>query len=134
MAADPQFSLVPLISQYLRQPASWAFDAQQVNQPVFEPPLTVAEQATLADLQLMAKFGIASSLTLAEFQAIKPNLAELRPGSALQTAIAALRTRTDAQWNALTAAQRQADQITWLRDLTDAVADLRNVIAALLRS
>lgn len=101
--------------------------------PVWVPPLTAAEQATLTDLQAMARFGITTSMTPAEYQAIKGNLAELRPGSALENALTTLRTRTDAQWNALTAAQRQAEQLAWLRDLTDAVADLRAVLAALLR-
>jgi len=41
----------------------------------FEPPLTANEQLTFADLKLMAGFGITSNITLAEFQAIKPDLA-----------------------------------------------------------
>ena len=82
----------------------------------------------------MEHFGITNDLTLAEFQAIKGNLADLRNGSALVTAITAFRTRTLAQWNALTATQREADEVAYLNDLADAIADLRAVVAGLLRS
>lgn len=44
--------------------------------PVFVPPLTTAEQATLADLQTMARFGV--TLTLAEWQSIKTDAASLK--------------------------------------------------------
>jgi hypothetical protein len=43
---------------------------------VFNPPLTVAEQAIFADLQLMNKFGV--DMTLAEWQSIKPDAAGLK--------------------------------------------------------
>lgn len=51
------------------------FDQWVDGQPVFDPPLTAAEQATLADLRAMARFGIDANLTLAEFQAMKADLA-----------------------------------------------------------
>lgn len=83
---------------------------------VFTPELSAAEQATYDDLVRFAKFGISTTLTLAEFQALKPQLAEIR----------SFRTRTAAQWNALTTAQREADEVQFLNDLTD-------VLRALLR-
>jgi hypothetical protein len=42
----------------------------------WSPPLTAAEQATLADLTLMARFGL--TLTLAEWQQIKPDASALK--------------------------------------------------------
>jgi hypothetical protein len=62
-------------AQYLRRPSGWTDDGAGHFTPTFEPPLTTAEQATFADLQKMARFGIASSLTLAEYQAMKADLA-----------------------------------------------------------
>lgn len=53
----------------LRKPAAWG------DPPTWNPPLTAAEQTIYNDLVTMAKFGITASLTLAEFQAIKPDLA-----------------------------------------------------------
>jgi hypothetical protein len=44
--------------------------------PVFDPPLTTAEQAILADLQLMARFGV--KLTLTEWRAVKADAAALK--------------------------------------------------------
>lgn len=69
-------ALFGLCVLYLRAPNSIATDAT-TGAPVFEfiPPLTTAEQASFADLQLMAKFAIGDDLTLAEFQAMKPDLA-----------------------------------------------------------
>lgn len=57
------------------RPCTLTGDAVNGAALVFEPPLTAPEQATFADLQLMVKFGITSNITLAEFQAIKPDLA-----------------------------------------------------------
>jgi hypothetical protein len=45
---------------------------------VWTPDLSAAELAQVNDLLTMAKFGIAASLTLAEFGAIKPDLATAR--------------------------------------------------------
>lgn len=44
----------------------------------FNPDLSAGDQAKVADIVTMAKFGIGSNLTLAEFQAIKPDLATAR--------------------------------------------------------
>ncbi len=81
---DPQISdLVPLLYRYLRPPSSWAVDAQEVNQPLFDPPLTAPEQAVLADLRLMAKFGV--EMTLAEWQSIKADAAALKAYNGVAT-------------------------------------------------
>jgi hypothetical protein len=64
-------TLEPLCNVYLRSVDHWDGDT-----PVFVPPLTTAEQATLADLQTMANFGV--TLTLAEWQAVKPSAAVLK--------------------------------------------------------
>lgn len=66
-------TLLGLCVRELRAPTS--YDSTDSASFVWDPPLTSQEQATLADLQLMAQFGITASLTLAEFQAIKPDLA-----------------------------------------------------------
>lgn len=102
---------------YLRPPDSWSVDGSGNLVGSWSPPLTTSEQATLADLQTMARFGVSADLSLAEFQALKPRLAEIRT----------FRTRTTAQWQALSASQREADEVQYLNDLTD-------VLRALLRS
>lgn len=71
---DPM-ALHMLCARYLRAPATMTTDAQGTISATFVPPLTVPEQTSFADLQTMAKFGLTNSLTLAEFQAIKPDLA-----------------------------------------------------------
>lgn len=73
------YRLRDLAERYLRRPASIASDAT-TGSPllVFEPPLTTAEQAILDDLTLMATFGVTADLSLAEFRAIKPDLATAR--------------------------------------------------------
>lgn len=67
--------LYALCVLYLRTPSAWYLDT--VTGPVmeFEPVLSGAEQTTFTDLTTMAKFGLEASLTLAEFQAIKSDLA-----------------------------------------------------------
>lgn len=111
-------ALWQLCRTYLRVPDGYATDDATGN-PIFDftPALSAQEQAAFADLTTMARFGITASLSLAEYQALKPQLAEART----------FRTRTMAQWNALTATQREADEIQYLNDLTD-------VLRALLRS
>lgn len=85
----------------------------------FTPDLTAAEAqaftTTIADLSAAARTRDIS-LTLAEYRAIKPALDEIR----------SFRTRTAAQWGALTVAQRVTDLIQYDNDLTD-------VLRALLR-
>lgn len=54
--------------------ASWNI-ATTPPTPSFGVSLTTAQQATLADILTMMKFGISDDLTLAEFQAMKPDLA-----------------------------------------------------------
>ena len=114
---DLSVRVAHLCGVYLRYPVITGQDdvtGAMLHQ--FNPPLTTAEQATFNDIILFAKLALDSDLSLAEFQAIKPQLAEIRT----------FRTRTFAQWNALTAAQREADEISYLNDLTD-------VLRALLR-
>jgi hypothetical protein len=68
-----------LCATYLRAPESIATDATSGDPVlVFNPALTSAEQATLADLTTMARFGISASLSLAEFRAIKADLVTAR--------------------------------------------------------
>jgi hypothetical protein len=69
--------LVAFIGQlhvYLRDPADWDHSTVPPT-PIFVPPLTTAEQATFDDLVKMTRFGLATSLSLAEYQAMKPDLA-----------------------------------------------------------
>jgi hypothetical protein len=74
MMADP-YALLGLCQQYLREPSR--MDASTVPPTLtFAPALSAAEQATYADLLLMYRFGV--SVTLAEWQAIKPDAALLR--------------------------------------------------------
>lgn len=68
-------ALLALCAAYLRLPTATYNAATDTTTYAFVPPLTTAEQATFADLQLMAKFAISDNLTLAEFQAMKPDLA-----------------------------------------------------------
>lgn len=110
--------LVALCRTYLRPPDGYATDDTTGDPTLdFSPALSAGEQSTYNDLLVMARFGIEASLTLAEFQAIKSQLAEIR----------SFRQRSLATWNGLTAAQREADEIAYLNDLTD-------VLRALLRS
>lgn len=85
--ADQLYGLCLL---YLRAPAGYATD-DVTSQPVFDftPVLTTAEQATFTDLTTMAKFGITASITLAEFQAIKSDLATARTYAGLASPTAA---------------------------------------------
>jgi hypothetical protein len=69
MSDASDFVLRQLLALYLRPWVNWS------GGPVWDPPLTSGEQATLADLSVMANFGITSTITLAEYQAIKPDLA-----------------------------------------------------------
>lgn len=64
-----------LLTRFLRSPLTYGTDDQGNPIATFEPPLTTQEQTTFSDLILMAKLGLTNDLTLAEFQAIKPDLA-----------------------------------------------------------
>lgn len=81
---------------------------------VFTPDLTANEQQQLDRLARLARSGL--NVNQAQWSSLQAVLPEIR----------AFRTRTMAQWNALTAAQREADEIQYLNDLTD-------VLRALLR-
>lgn len=73
MAAWDDPVLLDLFARYLRPPDRWD---DTLAAFVWVPALTSAEQATRADLETMARFGV--SLTLAEWQSIKPDAANLR--------------------------------------------------------
>lgn len=72
MAIDPMV-LSDLIAKNIRPISGW--DNATPPGPVWTPPLNAAEQVAWADLQKMLQFGIASTLTLAEYQAMKADLA-----------------------------------------------------------
>lgn len=75
MARSEWMVAAELITLYLR-PWTGVLAAEDATiTATFDPPLSTAEQATLADIQLLAKLGLTNDLTLAEFQAIKPDLA-----------------------------------------------------------
>lgn len=78
MTTPTGVNLSTLIAQYLREADSVTLDAQGDAVYNFTTPLTAPEQAILADLRTMAGFGIPASITLAEFQAIKPDLVTAR--------------------------------------------------------
>jgi len=65
-----------LCELYLRPLTGWTTAADGSIAPFFEPPLSAAEQATLADIVLMDRFGV--DLTLAEWQSIKADVAGLK--------------------------------------------------------
>lgn len=104
------------VTSAIRAPVTVAWDdATKTATYLFTPDLTAGEAQTFADL--VATFRTHDvAITPAEYQAIKPSLATLRTQ----------RQRTDAQWNALTAAQRDTQLIAWSRAITD-------VLRALLR-
>jgi hypothetical protein len=78
--------LPTLCAQYLRKPVTVTIDID-TGTPVltFQPPLTVQEQATFADLQVMAK--ISGEMTLAEWQAIKAEALKTYLGVASPTLV-----------------------------------------------
>lgn len=83
----------------------------------FDRDLAPAEQDTARGIAADIRGALHTrdlSLTLAEYQALKSQLAEIRT----------LRQRTDPQWAALTAAQRDSALIAWCRDLTDVLRAL----------
>jgi hypothetical protein len=113
---DDALAVAALCRVYLRAPIVTGQDEQTGAMAFgFEPPLTSAEQTTFDQIVRMARSHV-TGLSLAEFTALQPVL----------TSIRANRTRSDAQWTALTAAQRDTQLIAWCRDLTD-------VLRALLR-
>lgn len=78
-----EMDLLNLCRLYLRWPASCSIDGAGNYVTTFVPPLTTAEQAILADLVLMAKFGV--ELTLAEWQSIKADAAALKAYNGVAT-------------------------------------------------
>lgn len=73
---SPEYArLLTLCELYLRPVTSTETDAQGHALMTFDPPLAAPEQATLADLQAMAKSRQTADMTLAEYQTAKPFLA-----------------------------------------------------------
>lgn len=83
------YTLYDSVVANLRQPVEMQPDGAGGYAFTFVPALTVAEQAKLADLLLMARFGITADLTLAEFQAIKPDLATAKTYAGIASPTAA---------------------------------------------
>lgn len=76
MSGLPKYEVLAILCMdYLRMPQDTIIAADGTATHTFVPPLTVAEQAIYADLTAMAKSSATSSMTLAEYQAIKPFLA-----------------------------------------------------------
>ena len=109
----PEYALVvDLCTRYLRPPDRWD-DA--LASLVWEPPLTVGEQAVYARLQRAVRSAV-QGITPDEWLAIEDDLAALRT----------FRQQTQAQFMALTATQRD-------RALFDVINAQTNVLRALLR-
>lgn len=70
------FAFVALVTENLRAPATWTAQPDGSVLCTFSPVLTAAEQTTFDDLSTMARFGV--TLTLAEWQSVKPDAALLR--------------------------------------------------------
>lgn len=107
--ADAEPAVGQLVHTLLRP-----FNVDETGAYVFTPDLTAAEQTRLQRIITIARSGL--HFTPDELQTLQPVIAEIR----------SLRQRTNADWSALTAAQRDADLIAWCRDLTD-------VLRAMLR-
>ena len=106
--------ITALCAQYLRPPDHWDSIGPEVA-PVFDPPLTVEEQATYARLVRAVRSAV-PGITPDEWLAIEDDLAVMRT----------FRQQTQAQFMALTATARD-------RALFDVVNAQTNVLRALLR-
>jgi hypothetical protein len=104
--------IVALVTRYIRAPAEYGDD----NGPFlrFDPPLTSEEQARLDRLRAFLRSAV--RVTPEEWDTLVPVIDTLRTH----------RTRTNTDWSAMTAAQRDTALIDWNRALTD-------VLRALLR-
>jgi hypothetical protein len=104
--------LMRLIPEHIR-----AWDLLTVEEPdlviTFTPDLTPDETADLAWLAIYTRAD-RGSITPAEWLALKAAVTELRT----------LRTRTAAEWSAMTAAQRDNALVQWCRDITDVLRAL----------
>lgn len=93
----------------------WVPVRPPVRTCTWTPDLTAAEQTALARLLALARSRV-PGISPAEWDALDPVIADMRT----------LRTRSDAAWTAMTAAQRDNALIQWNQDLTD-------VLRAILR-
>lgn len=72
------YAFIRDVESAIRQ-ATWAVDPQTGEaSATFSPALNATEQAIYDDLLTMARFGLSANITLAEFRAIKPDLATAR--------------------------------------------------------
>ena len=78
--------LAELCDAHLRPIKEWHGDASGFT-PIFAPPLSPAEKATLDELEVMARHGV--TMTLAEWRAIKEDAAGLRQYLGLSSPTAA---------------------------------------------
>ena len=76
VATSQPEQVAELCRLYLRLPEWPVAVSDGVATFVFDPPLSPAEEATLADLATMTRFGV--TLTLAEWTAIKADAAGLK--------------------------------------------------------
>ena len=67
-----------MCAKYLRPVSGWTGSDATGYTATFNPALTTGEQTTYNDIETLVNFGIASTITLAEFQAIKPDLVTAR--------------------------------------------------------
>ena len=107
--------LAELCATYGRSIDHWGDQLDGTVLPVFDPPLTVEEQAVYARLQRAARSAV-QGITPDEWLAIEDDLAAMRT----------FRQQTQAQFMALTATARD-------RALFDAINAQTNVLRALLR-
>lgn len=77
LAGTFELTLLALCERYLRPGELRGDPDAGLYTVAFVPPLSQAEQATFAELQTMARFGINNDLTLAEFQTIKADITGL---------------------------------------------------------
>lgn len=105
--------VLQVIAAHNRTPVE-SYNEDGVDVFVFNPPLTAQEQAAFDRFRALSKSAV--QITPAEWEALEP----------IRDAIKVHRQRTDPQWSALTAAQRDQALIEWCRGLTD-------VLRAMLR-
>lgn len=112
MAIDPM-ALANMIGANLRPVTSWD-NSTTPPTPIFDPPLTTAEQATLASLMALLRTTV--DLSPADWTLIEARLPNLR----------AFRQQTRNAFMALTQTERD-------RAIFDALQDIIAVIVALVR-
>lgn len=75
--SDPvRGTVIALAERYLRPVTSWTGDASGEMTPVFEPPLSAAEQATYADIVTLAT--ATQTMTPTDYAAVRTQMQQLR--------------------------------------------------------